>query len=100
MSPELLVKDANAQLLHSLIVKDGLFSVGREPGCAIVLPVGRVVGSSRNKANASAVTVASDHAGTTACIPLDQGDRANPPYEFWNWVSGRHELNDPVWKAR
>ena len=38
MSPELLVKDANAQLLHSLIVKDGLFSVGREPGCAIVLP--------------------------------------------------------------
>ena len=38
MPPELLVKDANAQLLHSLIVKDGLFSVGREPGCAIVLP--------------------------------------------------------------
>lgn len=37
MLPELLVKDANAQLLHSLIVKDGLFSVGREPGCAIVL---------------------------------------------------------------
>ena len=38
MLPELLVKNAQSQVLRSLIVNDGLFTVGREPGCSIVLP--------------------------------------------------------------
>ena len=38
MLPELLVKNARSQVLHSLIVSEGEFTVGREPTCNIVLP--------------------------------------------------------------
>ena len=38
MLPELLIKNSQAQLLRSLIVRDGTFTVGREPGCSVVLP--------------------------------------------------------------
>ena len=38
MLPELLVKNARYQVLHSLIVSEGEFTVGREPSCNIVLP--------------------------------------------------------------
>ena len=38
MLPELLVKDAQAHVMHSLIVNEGSFSVGRVPDCSIVLP--------------------------------------------------------------
>ena len=38
MLPELLIKNSQAQLLRSLIVRNGTFTVGREPGCSVVLP--------------------------------------------------------------
>lgn len=38
MLPELLIKDNHEHLLRSLIVRDGFCTVGREPGCSVVLP--------------------------------------------------------------
>ncbi len=38
MLPELLVKNAQSEVVHSLIVDEGSFTVGREPDCSIVLP--------------------------------------------------------------
>ena len=38
MLPELLIKNNASQVLHSLIVRNGTCTVGRESDCSVVLP--------------------------------------------------------------
>jgi pSer/pThr/pTyr-binding forkhead associated (FHA) protein len=64
MLPELLIKNSQAQVLRSLIMRDSLCTVGRDASCSVVLPspdISRVHGAFTHSAQHGVLSVEDLH---------------------------------------